>query len=219
MTGANAFFVRTPAEARLLGGRDRRWPIVVTRSKWLQRPVWTARDVERLDERPSRLLVIEPGTHIGKRLRSAIESAEKAGLDQRSHCRKRPPWYGLTAHDPPDLFLPYMRASAPRLIVNVACSTCTNAIHRVILRPGAPSPPALAVASWTSLYRLSAELAGRHYGGGVLNWSLGRRRSFASRASQVPPTSCVRSVPACQPADRARRSPTPTGRCCRTGSG
>jgi hypothetical protein len=184
VTGANAFFLRTPAETRRLGGSNRRWPVVVTSSKWLERPLWTTREIDAVDERPSRLMVIEPGTHVGKRLRASIGAAEKAGLHQRSHCRNRTPWYALTEHESPDLFLPYMGAAAPRLIVNVAGSTCTNAIHRVTLRPGAPSSAALAAVSWTSLYRLSAELAGRHYGGGVLKLEIGEAAQL--RIASIP---------------------------------
>ena len=52
-------------------------------------------------------------------------------------------------------------------------ATCTNAIHRVDLVDGQIGAAALAVASWTSLAQLSAELVGRSYGGGVLKLELG----------------------------------------------
>jgi len=173
VTGANSFFVRTAEQARWLGGGERRWPAIVTRSKWLRGPTWTQTDIERLAGKPSRLMVIEPGSYIGARLREEIDAAENDGLDQRSHCRGREPWYALSDRASPDLFLPYMGATAPRLVVNVARHTCTNAIHRAYLKPGAPSAASLAASSFTSLYRLSAELAGRHYGGGVLKLELG----------------------------------------------
>ena len=184
VTGANAFFIRTAGEARLLGGGDRRWPVVVTRSKWLSWPLWTMREVDLVSEQPSRLLVIEPHSHVGGRLRALIKKGEDDGLPERSHCRSRSTWYQLADHRRPDLFLPYMGAVAPRLVVNVARSTCTNAIHRVMLKPGSPAPAALAAFSWTSLYRLSAELAGRHYGGGVLKLELGEAAQL--RVADMP---------------------------------
>ena len=62
-----------------------------------------------------------------------------------------------------------MASEPPRLVINDAKATCTNTIHRVWLhRPAGLSIEAFAAASWTTLYRLSAELVGRAYGGGVL---------------------------------------------------
>jgi hypothetical protein len=61
-----------------------------------------------------------------------------------------------------------MGSSPPRLVINKARATCTNAIHRVDLKKGQPGVGAVAAASWTALYRLSAELVGRSYGAGVL---------------------------------------------------
>ncbi len=62
-----------------------------------------------------------------------------------------------------------MGSEPPRIAINEAGATCTNAIHRLWLkRPEGAGIHAIAAASWTTLYWLSAELVGRSYGGGVL---------------------------------------------------
>ncbi len=168
VTGANRFFVRSEDEiAPLLGAGIQGVP-TVSRGGWSVGLRWTRRDDEGRATSRSRLLVIERGAKLNGALRRAVQRAEDEELDQSSHCRKRDPWYALVDYAAPDLFLPYMAAEAPRLVVNLSRATCTNSIHRVWLRPGAPATAELAVGSWTSACRLSAELIGRSYGAGVL---------------------------------------------------
>src|SRR4051794_8129822 len=59
-----------------------------------------------------------------------------------------------------------MGTTPRRLVVNASGTLCTNAVHRISWRQG--SLRGAAVSSWSSFFRLSAELYGRHYGGGVL---------------------------------------------------
>jgi adenine-specific DNA-methyltransferase len=169
VTGANAFFIRSEDDAAALGKRVGSAPIV-SRGAWLARPRWTAAAQRKVAAEPSRLLLF-PNSQNGlsavakEELRRGVE--EK--LDNRSHCARRTPWYSITDAEAPDMFLPYMASQAPRLVINDAEATCTNSIHRVWLEPEAEaSVAALAAASWSTLYRLSAELVGRSYGGGVL---------------------------------------------------
>jgi adenine-specific DNA-methyltransferase len=168
VTGANRFFVRTRDEVRLLGIEDDHSAPIVSRGGWLRAARWTAADQDQKRGSRSRLLLIAPGQSMSKALKEEIAIAEVEGLDQRGHCRKRETWYSLRDERIADLFLPYMGAAAPRLVINVAGAHCTNAVHRVYVRAGQASLASVAAASWTSLYRLSAELVGRSYAGGVL---------------------------------------------------
>jgi adenine-specific DNA methylase len=167
VTGANSFFVRSVGEAEGLGRRVRSAPIV-SRAAWLTGPRWSSADQANADEKPSRLLLFPRGeAGLSRAARETIATGEAEALDERYHCEKRDPWYSIADAAVPELFLPYMSSEAPRLTINDARATCTNTIHRIWLdRP--TSAEALAVASWTTLYRLSAELVGRTYGGGVL---------------------------------------------------
>jgi adenine-specific DNA-methyltransferase len=168
VTGANAFFVRTSDELDRLGVDS---VPLVARSGWFTGLRWTEQDSARPNRR-SALMLIDPGAELSDALTAEIAAAEADKIDQRYHCSKRERWYVLADRDPPDLFLPYMSSTAPAAVINEAEATCTNAIHRVTLHPGI-DPEAVAVASWTSLARLSAELFGRSYGGGVLKLELG----------------------------------------------
>jgi hypothetical protein len=168
VTGANRFFVVDAKTAEKMEGKGVETVPIVSRGGWLKTVRWTEDDQKLRDGKPSRLLVIDPRARVRKALREAIEAAEDKDVHERHHCDLRDPWYSLLDRRVPGLFLPYMGASPPRLVINKAGATCTNAIHRVDLEKGQPGVGAVAAASWTSLYRLSAELVGRSYGAGVL---------------------------------------------------
>lgn len=168
VTGANSFFVRTQAEIRELGRGASSVPII-GRGGVLKKPVWTTVNQSALESEPSRLLVIKPGQDWSPQLLRAIEQAEESGIHLRSHCARRDPWYLVADRRRPHAFLPYMAAEPPRLVLNESVATCTNSVHRVYGRHGSTVDLRSIVAgSWTSLFRLSAELYGRSYGGGVL---------------------------------------------------
>jgi adenine-specific DNA-methyltransferase len=168
VTGANAFFVRSTADAARLGEGVRSVPIV-PRSAWLRAPVWGEAAQREKEGEPSRLLLFEPiRGDLSASAKAELRTAQEAGLHERFHCAKRSPWFTIVDTEVPDLYLPYMGSQVPRLVVNSAKATCTNAVHRVWLSAKVGSKRALAAASWTSLYRLSAELRGRSYGGGIL---------------------------------------------------
>jgi adenine-specific DNA-methyltransferase len=168
VTGANSFFVRPIEEAESLGRRVASLPIV-SRGGWLRSPRWSSEDQARVEQKPSRLLLFPADVRgISARAKAEIEAAESRGLHLRHHCANRTPWYSISDTKVPDLFLPYMASAPPRLTVNEAGATSTNTVHRVWLEGAGATAEELAAASWTTLYRLSAELAGRAYGGGVL---------------------------------------------------
>jgi adenine-specific DNA-methyltransferase len=176
VTGANRFFVRTLPEAVALEQPGVKNVPVVSRGAWLDGPRWTpACQLARADS-PSRLLLIDRVAKPRKRLNALIKEASAAALDKRSHCEKRAKWYSLDEPHVPELFLPYMSGIVPRPTINLAGATSTNAVHHLDLRPTAANAPGFVAASWTSLYRLSAELVGRSYGGGVLKLELGETR-------------------------------------------
>jgi adenine-specific DNA-methyltransferase len=186
VTGANRFFVVSAARARELIGRGRRVHAVpvVSRGGWLQRLRWTAEDQTLHADRASHLLLIPADVKLTPVLVEHILNGERLALHKRGHCAARDVWYCLEDARAPDLFLPYMGASPPRLVMNQAGATCTNAVHRVTLVGDQVGAAALAAASWTSLYRLSAELFGRSYGAGVLKMELGEAAQL--RLAVVP---------------------------------
>jgi adenine-specific DNA-methyltransferase len=169
VTGANSFFIRSEREAEALGVAVDSAPIV-SRGAWLAEPRWTKTAQHRVAEEPSRLLLFPVReTKLTQFAEAALRAAEEEDLNLRSHCSRRKPWFAISDRAVPDLFLPYMASQPPRLVMNDANATCTNTIHRLWLKTETElEKEAIAAASWTTLYRLSAELVGRSYGGGVL---------------------------------------------------
>ncbi|HEX3517951.1 MAG TPA: N-6 DNA methylase [Solirubrobacteraceae bacterium] len=169
VTGANAFFVRSWPEVEALGEGVNSVPIV-SRGAWLAATSWTRSAQSTHADEPSRLILFPPRTdQLSAEALAELSRGKKLELHKRSHCAKREAWYSIVDTLVPDLFLPYMGSRPHWLVVNDAAATCTNTIHRVWLHPETGlSAQSIAAASWTTLYRLSAELHGRSYGGGVL---------------------------------------------------
>jgi hypothetical protein len=142
---------------------------IVSRGGWLRHLRWTPARHRAVDDRASSLLLVPPEGPLSRPLRNEIERAEAEGLDRRSHCARRQPWYCLRDLAVPDFFLPYMGARPPHVVLNASEATCSNAIHRLWRLPDTSfESEALVAGSLTTLFRLSSELSGRSYGGGVL---------------------------------------------------
>jgi len=169
VTGANGFFVRSAMEADLLRCPDVALQLLVSRGGWLKTARWTRNDQAAIDRTSaaSRLLVVHPQATLDGRLAILVADAERQGVHERHKCGQRMPWYALVDVAVPDAFLAYMGKTWPRLTLNDAHASCTNAIHRVWWKDKAPKEAAI-IGSWTSIFALGAELYGRSYGGGVL---------------------------------------------------
>jgi len=177
VTGCNQFFVRTNKDARELHRADGvSFVPVVPRSGWFHSVRWTKEDQEHVQTAglPTQLLVLDRRARSNRTVRQLLESAEAQGIHERNKCSARRPWYRLSDVAAPEAFLPYMSARSPRLILNAAGATCTNAIHRVRWARAWVDPDSVIVGSWTSVFALSAELCGRNYGGGVLKLEPGK---------------------------------------------
>jgi adenine-specific DNA methylase len=95
-----------------------------------------------------------------------VEKGKKDGFHERKKCRVRDPWFELPPVHATQLAIPRRCQHFPRLIYNKfeAFSTDT-AFH--ITSESYP-PQSLSFSFINSLTALSAEIEGRHYGGGVL---------------------------------------------------
>lgn len=169
VTGANRFFIRSQAEVDALGSTVRSVPIV-SRGAWLGVARWTSDAQGEVAKEPSRLVLFPRSEgRLTVAARRELMRAETEKISKRSHCERRSPWYSITDTAAPELFLSYMGSQPWWLVVNDAEATCSNTVHRVWIKPEAKlSRESVAAASWTTLFRLSAELQGRSYGGGVL---------------------------------------------------
>jgi hypothetical protein len=177
VTGANDFFVRPKSELR--GIKGTRGAPIVSRSSWLQTPWWTKPQFDHRETagEHTRLLLIDSRWRRRGSLGDEISEAEASGLAERSHCKRRAKWWSLEDAESSHAFLPYMGARPRGLVLNETRATCTNSVHRVIFKSGVDRET-VCLSTWTTLFDVAAELAGRHYGGGVLKLEPSRAHSL-----------------------------------------
>lgn len=99
-------------------------------------------------------------------VKSYIELGEKEGLHRRYKCRIREPWYVVPSVYNTSVGLLKRSHYMPRLFLNEIGAYTTDTAYRV--KPVNVKPESLVGSFINSLTALTAELEGRHYGGGVL---------------------------------------------------
>jgi len=95
-----------------------------------------------------------------------IERGEKENLHTRYKCRIRSPWYSVPSVYATEIGMLKRSHDTPRLILNQLRAYTTDTAYRVRLKEGTAEQ--LVYGFINALTALSAELEGRHYGGGVL---------------------------------------------------
>jgi adenine-specific DNA-methyltransferase len=104
--------------------------------------------------------------HGSKKVLDYIRLGERQKLDSRFKCRVRKPWYTVPSVYATQIGMLKRAHDAPRLIANRLGAYTTDTSYRVESRTcGADK---LVYCFLNPLTALSAELEGRHYGGGVL---------------------------------------------------
>ncbi|WP_297598531.1 class I SAM-dependent methyltransferase [Mycobacterium sp.] len=167
VTGRNAFFTLTDAQARELGLRPHCLPLV-SRSAQLSGLLYDT-DCRASDVAAGHRswLLNAPREPTDPALIAHIRAGEAAGVHRGYKCSIRKPWWSTPSLWVPDLFLLRQIHRAPRLTVNAAAATSTDTVHRVRLAPGV-DPAALAAVFHNSVTFAFTEIIGRSYGGGVL---------------------------------------------------
>jgi hypothetical protein len=172
VTGANAVFVINEVESLRLHVPKRSLRPIVKRATFLQGLTFRRADYGKLLRagQAALLLKLESGKDVSPHLANYLRSAKTEGVHERYKCSIRKKWYRLDEPHKPDAFLQYMSADTPRLVLNDAKVSCTNAIHELTWKRKMPLAERrfLTMSSLSVLFRLSAELEGRSYGGGVL---------------------------------------------------
>lgn len=95
-----------------------------------------------------------------------IRSGEAKGLHKRYKCRIREPWYSVPSVYSTQVAMLKRCHDFPRLVLNKIEAFTTDTAYRV--RPKQFTSSSLVFSFVNSLTALTAELEGRHYGGGVL---------------------------------------------------
>ena len=94
-----------------------------------------------------------------------IKLGEQQKLHTRYKCRVRTPWYTVPSVYSTEIGMLKRAHNTPRLILNRLGAYTTDTAYRIRSRVGAEK---LVYCFLNALTALSAELEGRHYGGGVL---------------------------------------------------
>lgn len=95
-----------------------------------------------------------------------IQRGEDENLHRRYKCRIRSPWFCVPSVYATDIGMLKRSHHAPRLVFNKARAFTTDTAYRISAL--AIDPRTLVTCFLNPLTALSAELEGRHYGGGVL---------------------------------------------------
>ncbi len=169
VTGANKFFLVSEAVVREYGLEPWAHPMF-GRSEHVDGVIYDKRCHRRNQERglPANFLWFKdrPLSALPASARRYIHAGEAQGLHRRFKCRIRTPWYNVPSVYAAPVAMLKRAHHFPRLILNTAKAFTTDTAYRILPRTGRASD--LVIGFVNSLTALSAELEGRHYGGGVL---------------------------------------------------
>ncbi len=172
VTGANKFFLVDDSTVVKFGlekfvkpmfGRSEHCPGVVYDE--------AVHEANRQRGLPTNFLCIEKDANLSrlpKPVLEYIELGESQKLHTRYKCRIRSPWFSVPSVYSTPIGLLKRSHNFPRLISNSLGAFTTDTAYRITPLPGGPSAEKLVYCFVNSLTALTAELEGRHYGGGVL---------------------------------------------------
>ena len=116
--------------------------------------------------KPTNFLWLDPSVEDCANGRAYIASGEDENLHTRYKCRIRKPWYTVPSVYATEVGMLKRSHDTPRLILNTVGAYTTDTAYRI--QPLRGTAQGLVYGFFNSLTALSAELEGRHYGGGVL---------------------------------------------------
>ncbi|RFP77247.1 SAM-dependent methyltransferase [Hydrogenophaga borbori] len=172
VTGANKFFLvddNTVAQyglekfVRPMFGRSEHCPGVVYDQR--------VHEANRQRGLPTNFFSIAKDANVArlpKRVREYIQLGESQKLHTRYKCRVRSPWFSVPSVYATPIGLLKRSHNYPRLILNPLGAYTTDTAYRITPLPDGPAAGKLVYCFINSLTALTAELEGRHYGGGVL---------------------------------------------------
>lgn len=169
VTGANAFFL-VPDEVVEANDLDAYAHPMFGRSDHVAGVIYD--DASHAENRrrgvPTNFLWFNgtPRDQLGLGAARYIASGEAQGLHNRFKCRIRQPWYSVPSVFTAPIGMLKRSHDYPRLVLNTAKAFTTDTAYRITSR--GIDDARLVYSFVNSLTALSAELEGRHYGGGVL---------------------------------------------------
>ncbi|MGB4065601.1 MAG: N-6 DNA methylase [Azonexus sp.] len=171
VTGANKFFLVDAATVRQYGlkkyahpmfGRSEHCPGIVYNKETHKSNV--------AQGLPSSFILFNntPVDKLPQSIQTYIAMGEAQGLHTRYKCRIRKPWYVVPSIYATPMGMLKRSHHFPRLIFNSAGAYTTDTSYRIKTITDGVTAEQLVYGFVNSLTALTAELEGRHYGGGVL---------------------------------------------------
>lgn len=172
VTGANKFFVLSPAEVAKHQLESKYLNPILSKFAHIKGLEIAPKDFAQwqLEDHRCWIFHIDDESIASKTASAYVATFDEAQKSKNETFKKRPCWLASDDKRIPDAFLSYMNNIGPRLVLNSASINSTNTIHRVFFNDSVSLiQKKLAVISLhTTFSQLSAELVGRSYGSGVL---------------------------------------------------
>ncbi len=169
VTGANKFFL-VPDEIVEKHGLQRWAHPMFGRSEHVQGIVFNKRDLtaNKKSGLPANFIWIEePESALPAAVRNYLKLGEAQKLHKRYKCSIREPWYTVPSVYAAPVAMLKRAHHFPRLVLNKAGAFTTDTAYLIRPKTGV-QPEDLVFSFVNSLTLLTAELEGRHYGGGVM---------------------------------------------------
>lgn len=168
VTGANKFFLVPDATVKDYGLQKFAHPMF-GRSEHCPGVIYDDRQhrANAAKGNPTNFLwFTEQAGPMGKSVQEYIAAGEEQSLHTRYKCRIRSPWYKVPSVYSTEIGMLKRAHDTPRLILNTIGAYTTDTAYRI--RTTKIVAEKLVASFINPLTSLSAELEGRHYGGGVL---------------------------------------------------
>jgi adenine-specific DNA methylase len=168
VTGANKFFLVTDETVEQFGlqkfahpmfGRSEHCPGIIYDGK-------QHKENARLGNPTNFIWLTDAESALSKNVRRYIQLGEAENLHTRYKCRIRSPWYSVPSVYSTEIGMLKRSHDTPRLIHNRLGAYTTDTAYRITTSKCGPEK--LVYCFLNALTALTAELEGRHYGGGVL---------------------------------------------------
>jgi adenine-specific DNA methylase len=172
VTGANDFFVVDEQTVDRYALKTIAFPMLA-KSDLISGIKYTAQDHVANAEAGKAVYLLrfpeKPVAELPAKMAEYIRWGEDQGLHTRFKCRIREPWYAVPYVWVSEVAMLKRSHKHPRLVLNECGAYSTDTAYRIRMRPEhATRACDLTFSFMNSLTFLSAELEGRHYGGGVL---------------------------------------------------
>lgn len=195
VTGRNSFFVMTRDEA-VERDVDQFCVPLVSKSNQVVGVRYTIDDLEKQSANGarSRLLALpqEP-LQARSSLAHYVKSGEDAGVHEGYKCSIRKFWWSVPSVSTPDGFMLRQIHTHPRLSANHTAATSTDTVHRVRVL-GTATTDQIACGVLNSMTFASSEVAGRSYGGGILELEPSEAESLLVPDVEAVPADLVAQV-------------------------